>query len=191
MFLLSRHSKSTCMVHVGGAAWLYYIRRIVHLELVFRQRKLLIIPPFLRLCVFNHTHIIYHCIPLSLSPYVLSVSFSRWRWVDVCARTRSAWTCWWQSPCYRDRYGKKVRNLMSPVSAEEPSGYFCYTPSLFFIFLFFHINCALVYINFLCYVAFVIYLFTTTNITLCIYLNNNILFFTLGLVFYIKLILKN
>ena len=66
MFLLSRHSKSTCMVHVGGAAWLYYIRRIVHLELVFRKRKLLIIPPFLRLCVFNHTHIIYHCIPLSL-----------------------------------------------------------------------------------------------------------------------------
>ena len=188
------------MVHVGGAAWLYYIRRIVHLELVFRQRKLLIIPPFLRLCVFNHTHIIYHCIPLSLPPYVLSVSFSRWRWVDVCARTRSAWTCWWQSPCYRDRYGKKVRNLKSPVSAEEPSGYFCYTPSLFFYFFFFilflfyiyfFINCALVYINFFCLFAFVIDLFTTTNITLCIYLNNNILFFTLGLVFYIKLILKN
>ena len=135
MFLLSRHSKSTCMVHVGGAAWLYYIRRIVHLELVFRQRKLLIIP-FLWLCVFEHTHIIYHCIPLSLPPYVLPVSFSRWRWVDVCARTRSAWTCWWQSPCYRELYGKKIRNLISPVSAEEPSGYFCYTPSLFF-FLFF------------------------------------------------------
>ena len=87
---------------------------------------------------------------------------------------------------------KKVRNLMSPVSAEEPSGYFCYTPSLFFYFYFiyFFINCALVYINFFCLFAFVIDLFTTTNITLCIYLNNNILIFTLGLVFYIKLIFK-
>ena len=60
-----------------------------------------------------------------------------------------------------------------------------------YIYIFFFINCALVYINFFCLFAFVIDLFTTTNITLCIYLNNNILFFTLGLVFYIKLILKN
>ena len=29
---------------------------------------------------------------------------------------------------------KKVRNLMLPVSAEEPFGYFFYTPSLFFLF---------------------------------------------------------
>ena len=104
---------------------------------------------------------------------------------------------------------------MSPVSAEEPSGTFRYTPHCYyFIYLFilfmiiilfiylyfftliisciyFFINCALVYINFLrilCLFAFVIDIFTTTSITLCIYLYNNI--FTLGLVFHIKLIFK-
>ena len=56
---------------------------------------------------------------------------------------------------------------------------------LHFTYIFF-IYCTLVYINFLrilCLFAFVIDIFTTTSITLCIYLNNNI--FTLGLVFHI------
>ena len=47
----------------------------------------------------------------------------------------------------------------------------------YFYFIYFFINCALVYINFFCLFAFVIDLFTTTNITLCIYLNNNIFIF--------------
>ena len=136
MFLLSRHSKSTCMVHVGGAAWLYYICRIVHLELVFRQRKLLIIPYFFTTLFFNHKHIIYHCIPLFLPPCVLSVSFSRWRWVDVCARTRSAWTCWWQSPCYRVE--KRSETLCHQFLLKSHLDIFV-TPSLFFYFILFYI----------------------------------------------------
>ena len=174
--------------------------------------------------ILYHANIIYRCISLVFAPYGLSVLvFQMAVDLSLCARNRSAWTCWWQSPCNRDRYRKKVRNLMSPVSAEEPSGTFRYTPHcyyfiylfylwllfylfiyffIFFYFLFFFhshyilhifffINCALVYINFLrilCLFAFVIDIFTTTSITLCIYLNNNI--FTLGLVFHIKLILK-
>ena len=48
--------------------------------------------------------------------------------------------------------------------------------SSYILYIFF-INCTLVYINFLwflCLFAFVSDLFTTTNIILCIYLNNNI-----------------
>ena len=68
MFLLSRHSKSTCMVHVGGAAWLYYICRIVHLELVFSQRKLLIIPFYSYNFVFFIIHISYMIVYPFLCP---------------------------------------------------------------------------------------------------------------------------
>ena len=61
MFLLSGRSKSTCVVHVGGAAWLYYFRRIVHMDFVIRPRKL---------------HIVFiYCL----------FSFSWWRWIYLCA----------------------------------------------------------------------------------------------------------
>ena len=135
MFLLSGRSESTCVVHVGGAASLYYFRRIVHLDFVFRPRKLHIV--FIYYFYSYHANIIYRCISLVFAPYGLSVLVFQMA-VDLSlrARNRSAWTCWWQSPCNRDRYGKKVRNLKSPVSAEEPSGYFCYTPSLFFIIIY-------------------------------------------------------
>ena len=160
MFLLSGHSESTFVVHVGGAAWLYYFRRIVHLDFVFRPRKLHIV--FIYYFYSYHANIIYRCISLVFAPYGLSILvFQMAVELSLCARNRSAWTCWWQSPCNRDRYRKKVRNLMSPVSAEEPCGTFRYTPHCYyFIYLF---------ILFMIIILF-IYLYFFTLIISCIYI---------------------
>ena len=86
MFLLSGHSKSTSVVHVGGAVWLYYFRRIVHLDFIFRERKLQIIFIYYFYSYSYSYHISLHnpC----LCPHMFCLfSFSRWRWIYVCART--------------------------------------------------------------------------------------------------------
>ena len=168
--------------------------------------------------ILYHANIIYRCISLVFAPYGLSVLvFQMAVDLSLCARNRSAWTCWWQSPCNRDMYKKRSETWCHQFLLKSHLELFVihHTVIILFIYLFylwlfylfiyifftliisciyFFINCALVYINFLrilCLFAFVIDVFTTTSITLCIYLNNNILIFTLGLVFYIKLILKN
>ena len=127
--------------------------------------------------------------PLSLPLMVCLFWFSRWRWIYLCAHGIDLLGPAGDNPhVIGTGMEKRSETLCHQFLLKSHLDIFVIHPHYF---LFFHINCALVYINFLCLFAFVIYLFTTTNITLCIYLNNNILFFTLGLVFYIKLILKN
>ena len=63
MFLLSGRSEFTFVVHVGGAAWLYYFRRIVHLDFVFRPRKFTILSFFITF-ILNQANIIYYCVSL-------------------------------------------------------------------------------------------------------------------------------
>ena len=113
MFLLSGRSKSTCVVHVGGAAWLYYFCRIVHLDFVFRPRKL---------------HILFIYCPFT---------FSRWRWIYLCAHGIDLLGPAGDNPMQTGQVWENVRNLMSPVSAEEPSGTFRNTPTLLLFYLFY------------------------------------------------------
>ena len=133
--------------------------------------------------------------PLSL-PLMYLFWFSRWRWIYLCAHGIDLLGPAGDNPhAIGTGMEKGPKPEVTSFCWRAIWIFLLYTLTIFFLFYFyfiyFFINCALAYINFFCLFAFVIDLFTTTNITLCIYLNNNILFFTLGLVFYIKLILKN
>ena len=152
--------------------------------------------------------------PLSLPLMVCLFWFSRWRWIYLCAHGIDLLGPAGDNP-HAIGTGIEKRSetwchqflLKSHLELFVIHHtviiylfiYFIYDYYFIYLFIFFHshilyiffFNCALVYINFLrilCLFAFVIDIFTTTSITLCIYLNNNI--FTLGLVFHIKLIFK-
>ena len=149
--------------------------------------------------------------PLSLPLMVCLFWFSRWRWIYLCAHGIDLLGPAGDNPhaigtgiekrsetwCHQFLLKSHLELFVIHHTVIILFIYLFYLWLLFYLFIyisftliiscicFFFINCALVYINFLrilCLFAFVIDIFTTTSITLCIYLYNNILHLDLSFI---------
>ena len=114
-------------------------------------------------------------IPCLCPLWFVCYGFSRWRWIYLCAHGIDLLGPAGDNPhVIGTGIEKRSETLCHQFLLKSHLDIFLLYTLTIFYFFFFHINCALVYINFLCLFAL---LFSTTNITLCIYLNNNIFIF--------------